>query len=95
MVWRRNGKGHVAFVYGRDSISGEIIVLGGNQDDSINFMLESDTTKVLVGYYIPAAYSELNRGGLHVFDVVELNKSININYVRKSKGKNKIAIKDR
>lgn len=48
MVWRRGGKGHVAFVYGRDSVSGEIIVLGGNQNDSINFMLQSDTTKFLL-----------------------------------------------
>ncbi|MBJ8997821.1 MULTISPECIES: TIGR02594 family protein [Citrobacter] len=95
MVWRRGGKGHVAFVYGRDSVSGEIIVLGGNQNDSINFMLQSDTTKVFVGYYIPAAYSELGRGALQVFNVVELNESINTPYVRKPKGKNKPAVKDR
>lgn len=78
-------QGHVAFVYGRDSKTNEIIVLGGNQSDSINFMLQSNTTKELVGFYIPAPYIQPSLSELGVYDIVELNAEINYVYQRSSK----------
>lgn len=86
-VWwsSRKKQGHVAFVFGKDSETNEIIVLGGNQNDSINFMLKSDTSKSLVGYYIPASYNPLPQAKLGVYDVAELNNDINYKYVRKSR----------
>lgn len=86
-VWwsSRKKQGHVAFVFGKDSETNEIIVLGGNQNDSINFMLKSDTSKPLVGYYIPASYNPLPQAKLGVYDVAELNNDINYKYVRKSR----------
>ena len=77
-------QGHVAFVFGLDGKTNEIIVLGGNQNDSLNFMLKSDTSKPLVGYYLPATYSPSTQDGLNIYDVVELNNNINYRYVRKS-----------
>ncbi|EQC4551525.1 LysM peptidoglycan-binding domain-containing protein [Cronobacter malonaticus] len=92
-VWWSTQKqqGHVAFVFGRDNKTNEIIVLGGNQDDSLNFMLKSDTSKPLVGYYLPATYSPSKQADLNMYDVVELNSNINYKYVRKLNGN----VKDR
>ncbi|BCU89317.1 LysM domain-containing protein [Yersinia pseudotuberculosis] len=95
MIWQKSGNGHVAFVYGKDSVTDQIIVLGGNQDDSINFMLESDTTKNFVGYYVPAIYNPDFEKKLDEYDIVELNKEFGITYARKSKGKVKKPVKDR
>lgn len=94
MVWRKGEHGHVAFVYGRDTISNEIIVLGGNQNDSINFMLESNTTKKLVGFFIPVSYSSKNLD-LQQFDIVELNESIKYPYKRKGIHGHNSIVKDR
>ncbi|WP_124950422.1 TIGR02594 family protein [Sulfuriferula thiophila] len=93
IVWQKSGKGHVAFVYGKDSISLKTIALGGNQNDKITFMLETDTTKTLVGYFVPNTYLEFSKkeNVLSEFDVVNLNRSIgNTAYSRK-----KQIIKDR
>ena len=68
-IWKKGEKGHVAFVYGKDVITNEIIVLGGNQNDSINFMLQSDTTKKFVGLYIPTIYEPDFNKKLDIHDV--------------------------
>ncbi|MBV8646712.1 TIGR02594 family protein [Paludibacterium sp.] len=87
-VWKKGGEGHVAFCYGIDTVTGEVICLGGNQDDRITFMLgKSGTTKKLVGYFVPKAYVPMVKNFqnyLSKFDIVDLNKSINYKkYARK------------
>lgn len=78
MVWRKGKEGHIAFVYGKDIPTEEIIAIGGNQDDRITFMLKSDTTKQFQNYYIPVTYIEEAKLSqeLSSFDIVELNKTI-------------------
>ena len=88
MVWRKGTQGHVAFAYGKDSVSGEVIALGGNQNDRITFMLKNETTKKFQNYYIPVVYEETAKlyGELSSFDIVELNRTIagNPEYKRRS-----------
>ncbi|MFC0227878.1 LysM peptidoglycan-binding domain-containing protein [Serratia aquatilis] len=84
-------QGHVAFVFGIDSVTSEIIVLGGNQNDSLNFMLKNDTSKPCVGYFIPVLYNPPTQSELGVYDIIELNKDINYTYTRSSKHR----VKDR
>lgn len=78
MVWQKGKQGHVAFAYGKDTISGEVIALGGNQNDKITFMLKSETTKTFKNYYIPKVYEEMAKlqNELSSYDIVELNKAI-------------------
>jgi uncharacterized protein (TIGR02594 family) len=54
-VFGRSGGGHVCFVYSLSDTSGQIIVLGGNQGDQINFVSRSGT-RGLVGFFVPIAY---------------------------------------
>lgn len=56
----------------------EVIALGGNQNDRITFMLETATTKKLVGYNVPNTYLEFSKKeeGLAEYDISELNKEI-------------------
>lgn len=88
MVWRKGKQGHIAFAYGKDTASGEIIALGGNQNDRITFMLKNETTKKFQSYYIPAVYEKEAKlhGELSLFDVELLNKQIagNTDYKRKA-----------
>lgn len=88
-IWWSPSKkqGHVGFVYGKDSKSDEIIVLGGNQNDSLNFMLKSDTSKGFVGFYFPKEYTPQLQSVLGVYDIVEINKEINYTYELKVKVK--------
>jgi len=78
MVWKKGSQGHIALCYGVDAHSGEAIALGGNQNDSINFMLKTGTTKKFVGYYIPATYKmyyeldSLNQ--MEKYSIKELNR---------------------
>lgn len=87
IVWKKGGEGHVAFVYGKDTVSGEVIALGGNQNDRITFMLEADTTKKLVGYYVPNTYLEFSKKeeGLAEYDISGLNKEIGYTEYRRKK----------
>lgn len=79
--WRSSQKqGHVAFVYGTDSKTDEIIVLGEHQNNSLNFMLKIDTSKGLVGFYMPETYDSPSNSVFGIYDIVELNKEINYNY---------------
>lgn len=93
IVWKKGKQGHVAFVYGKDSVSGEIIALGGNQNDRITFMLKSETSKIFQGYYIPAVYENeaQHHPNLSIFDIKELNKTIAgyTGYKRKSTTKDR------
>ncbi len=50
---RRDGGGHVCFVYGE--IDSELVVLGGNQNDQI--MFEHPPTSKGLSYYIPISYA--------------------------------------
>lgn len=89
MVWRKGKQGHIAFVYGKDTVSGEVIALGGNQNDRITFMLKSETTKKFQAYYVPAVYekeAEQVQGELSSFDIEALNKTVvgNTGYKRKA-----------
>lgn len=95
-VWNGRGGGHVAFCYGIDIKTGEVICLGGNQNDRIIFMLQkSGTQKRFVGYYLPIAYRYdlFRENGLNNFDIDSLNKDLG--YVKKSKSKNNQEIRDR
>ena len=42
-VKSRKGGGHVTFVVGRDTRTGKLVCLGGNQGDSVNFTLYNDS----------------------------------------------------
>lgn len=88
MVWRKGKQGHIAFVYGKDMASGEIIALGGNQNDRITFMLKSETTKKFQAYYVPAVYEREAQlhSELSSFDIEILNKTVagNADYKRKA-----------
>lgn len=81
-VFTRRGGGHVCFVYALSSkVNGNIIVLGGNQSDAINFVDRS--LRGLVGYFIPIQYEkkallEMVSGSLHKSSAEELNSSLNI-----------------
>lgn len=77
-VFRRNGGGHACFVYASSkNHENNIIVLGGNQSDCINFVDRSERN--LVGYYLPAVYSgEMDASELEMCDAEELNASLNI-----------------
>lgn len=83
-------QGHVAFVFGMDSVTNQIIVLGGNQSDSLNFMLKSDTSKPFVSYFLPISYDPPHQTELGIYDIVELNKNINHPYNRSSTVKLKV-----
>jgi uncharacterized protein (TIGR02594 family) len=87
MVWKKGSEGHIAFAYAKDSVSGEVIALGGNQNDRITFMLMTETSKKFQGYYIPAvlANSLVDLGELEDFDIVKLNREVagNAAYKRK------------
>jgi hypothetical protein len=65
-------------VYGKDTVSGEVIALGGNQNDRITFILKSETTKKFQAYYVPAVYE--TEAQLHdelsSFDIETLNKTV-------------------
>ena len=54
VVFSRNGGGHVGFVVGRDA-SGNLLVLGGNQSDSVNIQSFSPYSKTfpVAGYRWP------------------------------------------
>lgn len=85
---KKGKQGHIAFAYGKDTASGEIIALGGNQNDRITFMLKNETTKEFQSYYIPAVYEKEAKlhGELSLFDVELLNKQVagNTDYKRKA-----------
>ncbi|WP_394538504.1 TIGR02594 family protein [Lysobacter enzymogenes] len=97
LVKKTSVQGHTAFVYGKDS-TGETILVGGNQDDKISFMMKSGTTKKFMGYFVPMAYKQfaLNeiKGGakLDVFDsAYQLNVEFGIPVGKDKKAK----VKDR
>lgn len=52
VVFQRDGGGHVGFVVGRNAL-GQILVLGGNQNDEVN--VRAFHTNRVVGYRWPAA----------------------------------------
>ncbi|MBC3863928.1 TIGR02594 family protein [Undibacterium jejuense] len=52
---RRDGGGHVCFVYG--TLNGKMVVLGGNQSDTILFE-HPDSTYGGVSFYVPIAYQK-------------------------------------
>lgn len=78
-VFLRTGGGHACFVYASSKNNeNNIIVLGGNQSDCINFVDRSEEN--LIGYYLPAVYSgEIGFLDLEVADTEALNESLNIN----------------
>jgi len=84
-VYSRKGGGHVCFVYALSEIvNGNVIVLGGNQDDQINFV--DRTTRRLVGYFVPVQYeaqalTEITSAPLHKKTAEEMNSSLNINKI--------------
>ncbi|WP_076943102.1 TIGR02594 family protein [Serratia oryzae] len=84
-VYTRTGGGHVCFVYAlSETVNGNIIVLGGNQDDKINFVDRS--TRRLVGYFVPVQYEaqalrEIASVPLHKKTAAEMNASLSIDNV--------------
>ncbi|PVZ79395.1 hypothetical protein C9426_33715 [Serratia sp. S1B] len=82
-VYTRPGGGHCSLVYGLSSArNGNIIVLGGNQSDQINFVDRS--TRRLVGYFVPIQYEqqalrEIASLPLGKYSANELNASLRIN----------------
>lgn len=80
-VFGRKGGGHVAFVYGKQKASENIIVLGGNQGDMITFVARSPT-KSLLGFYVPLSYKQFadNEASLSLaeYSVDDLNKHFGI-----------------
>lgn len=84
-VFTRRGGGHVCFVYAlSEVVDGNIIVLGGNQSDAINFVDRS--TRGLVGFFVPIQYEEqalreIANGPLNNIDAAEMNSSLDIDNI--------------
>ncbi|WP_421671276.1 LysM peptidoglycan-binding domain-containing protein [Rahnella sp. EDr1-12] len=82
-VYGRNGGGHVCFVYAlSERVNGNVIVLGGNQDDQINFVDRSN--RKLVGYFVPIQYQaqalkEITSTPLLKKTAEEMNSFLDIN----------------
>ena len=53
VVFERAGGGHVGFVVGRTSTSGNLMVLGGNQGNRVK--ISEFKRERVVGYYWPAS----------------------------------------
>lgn len=92
VAWRKGGEGHVAFVYGRDAVTGEVIALGGNQGDRITFMLESETSKKLIGYFVPCTYVKFAEEDL---ELTEYNVEILNKWIKHTSYKRKKLVNDR
>ncbi|MFW0764840.1 TIGR02594 family protein [Trabulsiella odontotermitis] len=80
--FKRKKGGHACFVVAKsDQTPGNIIVLGGNQSNSINFVDRS--LRGLVGFYVPTTYSMLAEYDLVSEELVtgnadDFNASLNI-----------------
>jgi len=93
LIKKTSVQGHTAFVYGKDD-AGETILIGGNQDDKISFMMKSGTTKKFMGYFVPMAYKQFaldeikNGAKLDVFDsAYQLNVEFGIPVGKDKKAK--------
>lgn len=81
-VFARKGGGHVCFVVALSETNNEnIIVLGGNQGDKINFMERS--LRGLVGFFVPKAYEKTAEDEVKSFTLPKnsaenLNSELNI-----------------
>ncbi len=74
-------------------MSGEVIALGGNQNDRITFMLMTETSKKFQGYFVPSVCADRleDLGGLAELDIVALNRDVagNLAYKRKALAKDR------
>ncbi|MDH4474265.1 MAG: TIGR02594 family protein [Fluviicola sp.] len=85
VVWKSNDGGHVGFYYGKTS-DNKIVVLGGNQGNSLKFSNRSpngDYNQTVVGYFLPEDYAD-NPNDVFTaadmnLDAVKLNKSSLLN----------------
>jgi len=81
-VYHRPGGGHVCFVVAlSDTTDGNIIVLGGNQDDKITFVDRS--LRNLIGFFVPKEYEETAKDEIRLASLgkdnaAALNASLNI-----------------
>ncbi|MDR2206776.1 MAG: hypothetical protein LBE36_11560 [Flavobacteriaceae bacterium] len=96
VVYRKasDGTGHTGFLYGKTT-SGEYILLGGNQDQTVRFdaygeYTSSSKTKKLYGFYIPADYEVKEIDKLKDTDIYANEDVVNSKYgitIIKSTGK--------
>lgn len=85
VVWKSDGGGHVGFYYGKTS-DNKIVVIGGNQGNSLKFSNRSpngDYGQTVVGYFLPEDYPDnpkdvFTAADLNL-DAVTLNKSAVLN----------------
>lgn len=85
VVWKSEGGGHVGFYYGKTS-DNKIVVLGGNQGNSLKFSNRSpngDYSQTVVGYFLPEDYADNPKDVFAAadlnLDAVKLNKSSLLN----------------
>jgi uncharacterized protein (TIGR02594 family) len=85
VVWKSNSGGHVGFYYGKTS-DNKIVVIGGNQGNSLKFSNRSpngDYNQTVVGYFLPEDYADNPKDVFTAVDMnldaVKLNKSSLLN----------------
>ncbi|SET60694.1 LysM peptidoglycan-binding domain-containing protein [Thorsellia anophelis] len=85
IIWEKpSGSGHVGFIYGKDKVSNDMIILGGNQNDSINFRLKSSFKMPFKGYYAPDTYDISKEPDLSIMEIDELIRDFNMGNVQDS-----------